>query len=759
MENILNNFEKEFKTRLKFLSDNTGKSKKEILEKFLNYFINNNNNNNNYNNTNYITKNQWINFLDAFEINNISVQDQNLVFDIYDTSKTGKLDCNKIVEYFIDSNNIYNNQNINDNNLNDVYKNFEYKIPKSNLKNSYSQNNINSAINKIYFNADLRKLDQNVYNNNNNNNHKRYFQNIYDLFSQKINTNNGLTFYLLAQKLIENSFYKIINFEFFVKSLNEIGLKIDLENCEDFFRTLDYGFSDQVRIDDLLSAFKGNLSDYRLNLLKKLFNLLINNDNNRNNVEIEKIKNVFNPQKHPDIIKGIKNVDDIIHEFLYTFEIWKKIKNIKNNFINFEEFVDYFSGISPSYKDDEKFENYIYNCFISNIKIYDNNYYVTSRNKERNPFNYSETNYFDKYNPNKNIKTPYLTSYRENNNLVNYLNNNNNNNYHHQRSKSRDDYFNPISLARTLNNNSKINSNTKYKYNPILNDYINKDGSPIYIENKITQNKNINSRNPYISTPYQKIRRNYNVILPNLINPNKDNIYNSTVDFNSAFNSLKSILISRGTLGIFYLMKIFMVYDKNHLGIVNYEMFDIICGICKLNLSSDEKVIIFKKFDEQERGLINYNELILKLIDVLNPKRFGIIQKIYQCIPTCNEKGQISINDIKKFYKGENHPDVFSGKKNKEIVNNEFYDMINIFKDYNESLFKESFDCLNLNDFLNFYNLISFSILDDEYFEFVCNNVWELKDNKIYKENQFINSGKQIFNKLNNPYINSNKLF
>ena len=198
MENILNNFEKEFKTRLKFLSDNTGKSKKEILEKFLNYFINNNNNNNNYNNTNYITKNQWINFLDAFEINNISVQDQNLVFDIYDTSKTGKLDCNKIVEYFIDSNNIYNNQNINDNKLNDVYKNFEYKIPKSNLKNSYSQNNINSAINKIYFNADLRKLDQNVYNNNNNNNHKRYFQNIYDLFSQKINTNNGLTFYLLA---------------------------------------------------------------------------------------------------------------------------------------------------------------------------------------------------------------------------------------------------------------------------------------------------------------------------------------------------------------------------------------------------------------------------------------------------------------------------------------------------------------------------------------------------------------------------------
>ena len=761
MENILNNFENEFKTRLKFLSDNTGKSKKEILEKFLKYFINNNNNNNYDNNSNYITKNQWINFLDAFEINNVSVQNQNLIFDIYDTSKTGKLDYKKIVEYFTESN---NNQNINNNNLNDIYKNFPKTKFNPTLKNSNSLNNINSTVtNKIFFNADLTKLDNRNYNNNNNINHKRYFQNIYDLFSQKVNTNNGLTFYLLAQKLIENSFYKIINFEFFVKSLNQIGLKIDLENCEDFFRTLDYGFSDQVRIDDLLSAFKGNLSYKRLNLLKKLFNLLINSDSSRNNIDIEKFKNVFDPNKHPDIINGIKNVDDIIHEFFYTFEIWKKIKNIKNNYISFDEFVDYFSGISPSYKDDEYFENYIYNCFISNIKVYDvnniKNNYGFSRNKERNPFNYSETNYFDKYNNNNNnSKTPFLTTYRENNNIVDYLNNNNNN-YHHQRSKSRDDYFNPLSLARSLNNNSKINSNTKYKYNPILNDYINKDGSPIYIENKITQNKNINSRNPYVSTPYQKIRRNYNVILPNLINPNKDNIYNSTVDFNSAFNSLKSILISRGTLGIFYLMKIFMVYDKNHLGIVNYEMFDIICGICKLNLSSDEKVIIFKKFDEQERGLINYNELILKLIDVLNPKRFGIIQKIYQSIPTCNEKGQISINDIKRFYKGENHPDVFSGKKNKELINNNFNEMINIFKEYNESLYKESFDYLNLNDFLNFYNLISFSVLDDEYFEFVCNNVWELNDNKIYNENQFINSGKQILNKLNNPYINSNKLF
>ena len=273
MENILNNFENEFKTRLNFLSDNTGKPKKEILEKFLKYFINNNNNNNYDNNSNYITKNQWINFLDAFEINNVSVQNQNLIFDIYDTSKTGKLDYKKIVEYFTESN---NNQNINNNNLNDIYKNFPKIKFNPTLKNSNSLNNINSTVtNKIFFNADLTKLDNRNYNNNININHKRYFQNIYDLFSQKINTNNGLTFYLLAQKLIENSFYKIINFEFFVKSLNQIGLKIDLENCEDFFRTLDYGFSDQVRIDDLLSAFKGNLSYKRLNLLKKLFNLLL----------------------------------------------------------------------------------------------------------------------------------------------------------------------------------------------------------------------------------------------------------------------------------------------------------------------------------------------------------------------------------------------------------------------------------------------------------------------------------------------------
>jgi len=57
----------------------------------------------------------------------------------------------------------------------------------------------------------------------------------------------------------------------------------------------------------------------RRNLCQKAFNIM---DKDRSGVlNIEDIKGVYNAKKHPDVIQGKKTEDEVLGEFLDTFEM------------------------------------------------------------------------------------------------------------------------------------------------------------------------------------------------------------------------------------------------------------------------------------------------------------------------------------------------------------------------------------------------------------------------------------------------------
>ena len=74
-------------------------------------------------------------------------------------------------------------------------------------------------------------------------------------------------------------------------------------------------------------------------------------------LDINDIKSSYNASKHPDVIAGKKTEDNILVEFLETFETHHNLKEGGENDgrVTLEEFTEYYKNISSSIDNDDYF--------------------------------------------------------------------------------------------------------------------------------------------------------------------------------------------------------------------------------------------------------------------------------------------------------------------------------------------------------------------------------------------------------------------
>ena len=74
-------------------------------------------------------------------------------------------------------------------------------------------------------------------------------------------------------------------------------------------------------------------------------------------IEVQDLKGVYNATKHPDVIQGKKTEDQVLMEFLETFETHHNIRNndAPDHIVTKEEFIEYYNNISSSMDNDEHF--------------------------------------------------------------------------------------------------------------------------------------------------------------------------------------------------------------------------------------------------------------------------------------------------------------------------------------------------------------------------------------------------------------------
>lgn len=123
--------------------------------------------------------------------------------------------------------------------------------------------------------------------------------------------------------------------------------KVELQALMKYY---DVNGDGQISYDEFLNGLKDDLSERRLNMVKKAFARL--DLNNSGAITIEDIQGVYDVSMNPDFLEGRKTRDEIFNEFLQHFE---GARGNKDGKVIWDEFYDYYSDLSTSIPSDEYF--------------------------------------------------------------------------------------------------------------------------------------------------------------------------------------------------------------------------------------------------------------------------------------------------------------------------------------------------------------------------------------------------------------------
>jgi len=182
-------------------------------------------------------------------------------------------------------------------------------------------------------------------------------------------------------------------------------------------------------------------------------------------------------------------------------------------------------------------------------------------------------------------------------------------------------------------------------------------------------------------------------------------------------------LKARGGRGIVGMRRQFKIMDDNGSGALDINEFR--KGIRDFQVDIDPKDVdnLFKAFDINNNGDIDYDEFIRVVVGPMNQFRVQLCIKAFNKIDK-NMDGVLTLEDIKGTYDASRHPEVKTGKKTEDEVLREF---LETFEMHHNVLNGSASDGkVTREEFLEYYTNISASVDADSYFDLMMTNAWNL---------------------------------
>lgn len=133
-------------------------------------------------------------------------------------------------------------------------------------------------------------------------------------------------------------------------------------------------------------------------------------------------------------------------------------------------------------------------------------------------------------------------------------------------------------------------------------------------------------------------------------------------------------------------------------------------------------------FDVNNDGCIDYEEFLQGMMGEMNDRRKALVQRAFKIMDK-DGSGELDLSDIKQSYNAKKHPDVLAKKRTEDEILLEFLDTF-------EAAFAKKTQGKNRDgrvsqeEWLEYYQSISAGIDNDEYFEVMMTNTWNLDSKK-----------------------------
>ena len=416
-------------------------------------------------------------------------------------------------------------------------------------------------------------------------------------------------------RIIDDNNSQTIDFEEFSKAARDFRFGLTDAEIETAFSVFDRKNNGVIDYDEFLRTIRGSMNDFRRQLVEQAFNIL---DRTKSGViEMDDIKGVYNARNHPDVKSGKRNEDEVLLEFLETFEENHNYLNgtESDGKVTLEEFIEYYEDVSMSIDDDAYFE-------------------------------------------------------------------------------------------LMMNNAWRMNENTTYNN-----------------EKKGWANKEQTQNQPKLQETYTK---KFASRKPNQVEEVEEQPQKTSG--NAILDKFVAIINKRGGRGIIGLARQFKIFDDDNSKELDYEEFAKALKDFKVELNNNEIKVLFGIFDTDGSGRIHYDEFLRAIRGEMNDARKKVVLQAFDKLDI-DRSGIIELNDVKSLYSAKNNRDVLSGRKTEEDIYGEFIETFETHHIINKGVRDRR---VTKDEFVEYYNNISMSIDDDEYFIQMVQNAWKLTSQPAY---------------------------
>lgn len=138
----------------------------------------------------------------------------------------------------------------------------------------------------------------------------------------------------------------------FTKAMKDYMLGFSDGEIKQLFQFFDVDNSGAIDYDEFLRALRGPMPPQRKKFVMQAYAKLDRDGNGY--VDINDIKGVYDASRHPDVLQGKKTEDQILMEFLETFETHHSCRGngAPDHIVTKEEFIEYYNNISASCPND-----------------------------------------------------------------------------------------------------------------------------------------------------------------------------------------------------------------------------------------------------------------------------------------------------------------------------------------------------------------------------------------------------------------------
>ena len=148
-----------------------------------------------------------------------------------------------------------------------------------------------------------------------------------------------------------------LTYKQFDKFINDYRLNIEEEDKKKIFKLFNKNNSESIDYNELIKGLIGTMNLFRTRIVEKAFEKL--DKEKKGKISFDTIINSYDPYKHPQVLNGQRNAEEVLGRFIDIFEYHFNLLNPDktDEDVTKEEFMEFYNYISACFFDDYEFEN------------------------------------------------------------------------------------------------------------------------------------------------------------------------------------------------------------------------------------------------------------------------------------------------------------------------------------------------------------------------------------------------------------------